>query len=115
MQQGTGRPLLMLHHSTGSIGWTPFYDRLVEDFEVIVPDLPGYGQSTMPQWPRHPRDLVILVLQYLRELNLDEDVTLVGLGFGGWVAAELATMSPEALSSLVLIGSPGLLPDEGEY
>jgi pimeloyl-ACP methyl ester carboxylesterase len=40
-------------------------------------------------------------------------VTLVGCGFGGWIAAELATMSPARLSGLVLVGAAGLLPERG--
>jgi pimeloyl-ACP methyl ester carboxylesterase len=38
----------------------------------------------------------------------------VGLGFGGWVAAEMATMSPQALGKLVLVGAMGLKPREGD-
>ena len=114
MQRGTGRPLLVLHHSTGTAGWNRFTDLLAEDFQVIVPDLPGYGHSTMPEWAREPRDLAILMLQYLRKLGLNEGVTLVGLGLGGWIAAELATMNHAPLSSMVLIGAPGLRPEEGE-
>ena len=113
MRAGIGRPLLVLHHSTGSTGWTPFYDRLAEAFDVIVPDLPGYGQSTLPEWAREPRDLAILVLQYLRKQGL-RDVSLVGLGFGGFIAAEMATMNPDVISSMVLVGAPGLRPEEGE-
>ena len=37
-------------------------------------------------------------------------VTVVGLGFGGYVAAELATMFPRRLRGMVLIGAAGLKP-----
>jgi pimeloyl-ACP methyl ester carboxylesterase len=113
MRAGSGDPLLVLHHSTGNTGWNHFHQCLSDGFEVIVPDLPGYGQSAMPDWAREPRDLAILMLQYLRAQELG-GVHLVGLGFGGFIAAEMATMSPERLASLVLIGAPGLKPDEGE-
>ena len=42
------------------------------------------------------------------------DVALVGLGFGGWIAAEMATMSPRAFRRLVLVGAMGIKPAEGE-
>lgn len=42
------------------------------------------------------------------------DVALVALGFGGFVAAELATMNTERLRSLTLVGAAGIRPDEGE-
>src|SRR5689334_5882396 len=39
---------------------------------------------------------------------------LVGLGFGGWIAAEMATMAPADLSHLVLVGAMGLKPPQGD-
>ncbi len=41
-------------------------------------------------------------------------MTLVGLGLGGFVAAEMATMSQERIGHLVLVGAPGHQPREGE-
>jgi len=39
---------------------------------------------------------------------------VVGLGFGGWIAAEMATMAPRAFKRLVLVGAMGLKPERGE-
>ena len=36
-----------------------------------------------------------------------------GLGFGGWVAAEMAVMRPQRFAHLVLVGPAGLLPRDG--
>jgi pimeloyl-ACP methyl ester carboxylesterase len=113
MRGGAGPLLLLLHHSTGNVGWTPFHARLAAEFDVVAPDLPGYGRSDLPEWAREPRDIAILMLQYLRRLSA-EPVTLVGFGFGGWVAAEMATMHQGAIDHLVLCGTPGLKPEEGE-
>jgi pimeloyl-ACP methyl ester carboxylesterase len=105
--------VVVLHHSTGNPGWIPFYERLAERATVYVPDMPGYGRSARPEWAREPRDLAILLLQALTRLDLPR-VTLVGLGLGGFVAAEMATMSQERISHLVLVGAPGHQPREGE-
>ncbi len=113
LQGGDGDPVVVLHHSTGNIGWLPFYESLAERFAVTVPDMPGYGQSERPEWAREPRDIAILLGELLDKLEL-EQVTLVGLGFGGFVAAEMATMNQGRLKRLVLIGSAGLQPDNGE-
>jgi pimeloyl-ACP methyl ester carboxylesterase len=110
---GRGAPLVMLHHSTGNPGWLPIHARLAERFTVYAPDMPGYGQSARPEWARDPRDLAILIARLIDRLALDQ-VTLVGLGFGGFVAAELATMEPERLRALVLVGAAGLQPEQGE-
>ncbi len=110
---GAATPLLVLHRSTGNPGWLPFHEALSGGGRVIVPDLPGYGQSDRPEWAREPRDLAILLHRALDRLGLDR-VTVVGLGFGGWVAAELAVLQQQRFERLVLIGAPGIKPDEGE-
>ena len=113
LKGGAGLPVVVLHHSTGNPGWIPFYERLAERATVYVPDMPGYGQSARPEWAREPRDLGILLLQALARLDLAR-VALVGLGFGGFVAAEMATMSQERIGRLVLVGAPGHQPRDGE-
>ena len=112
-QDGAGAPLLLLHHSTGHNGWMPLYERLAESFAVTVPDLPGYGQSERPDWAREPRDLAVMMQRVLDKLELD-GVTLVGLGFGGFIAAEMATLNDRRLSGLVLVGAAGIKPQQGE-
>jgi len=113
MQGGDGPRAVWLHHSTGPIGWLPVHDRLAQSFQISAPDLPGFGQSERPAWARHPRDVAILLGRAIARLDLGP-VLLIGHGFGGWIAAELATMNPSALSGLVLVGAAGLRPDEGE-
>jgi pimeloyl-ACP methyl ester carboxylesterase len=114
LKGGTGSPLVVLHHSTGNPGWVPFYEKLATKHAVTVPDMPGYGQSARPEWARDARDLAILVGHALDKLGLTSGVSLVGLGFGGFVAAEMATMNQARLSNLTLIGAAGIQPSEGE-
>jgi pimeloyl-ACP methyl ester carboxylesterase len=113
LRKGEGPPLLVLHDSLGNLGWLPFYERLASSFDVIVPDLPGYGKSDRPDWARSPRDLAILTLQLLDRLDIN-GITMVGIGFGGFVAAEMATMQQSRFGRLVLVGAAGLHPREGE-
>jgi pimeloyl-ACP methyl ester carboxylesterase len=49
----------------------------------------------------------------LADLELS-DAILIGLGFGGWIAAEMATMAPRDFRRLVLVGAMGLKPPDGE-
>lgn len=113
LQSGSGPAAVVLHHSWGNPGWGPFHEALAQRFTVTVPDLPGYGQSARPAWAREPRDIAILMDRFSAEIS-PAPVTLVGLGFGGFIAAELATMHQEGLHALVLVGAAGLRPDEGE-
>jgi pimeloyl-ACP methyl ester carboxylesterase len=113
LKGGTGRPLLVLHHDVGTPGWVPFYDELARDFTVYVPSHPGFGKSDRPEWMRTVRDLAIVYQRLLSELKLDS-ITVVGLGFGGWIAAEIAMMCRHAFSQMVLVNAMGMLPQRGE-
>ena len=111
---GSGRPVLVLHHDIGTLDKLPFYEALSARFDVIVPVHPGFGEkSERAQWLRHPRDLAALYQWLLAELGI-ERASLVGLGFGGWIAAEMAVLAPRDFHRLVLVGAMGLKPPEGD-
>jgi pimeloyl-ACP methyl ester carboxylesterase len=110
---GAGRPVLVLHHDIGSPGRLDFYDELARHFDVLVPHHPGYGKSERPQWLRNVRDVAVIYQWLLSDLAV-EHVSLIGLGFGGWIAAEMATMAPRQFHRLVLVGAMGLKPPEGD-
>ena len=103
----------MLHHDIGTLDALPFYETLARDFTVLVPSHPGYDRSERPAWMRHVRDIAVVYQWLLAERDL-RDVALVGLGFGGWIAAEMATMAPRAFTKLVLVGAMGIKPERGE-
>ena len=109
---GNGRPVLVLHHDIGTPDRLPFYDALADRFDVIVPNHPGFGVEERPQWLRHPRDLASLYQWLLAELGV-ERASLVGLGFGGWIAAEMCALAPRDFHRLVLVGAMGVKPPEG--
>lgn len=110
---GSGDPVLVLHHDIGNPGWLPFHQHLAERFDVLAPSHPGYDQSSRPDWLRSVRDIAVVYQWLLSDLGLRE-VTLVGLGLGGWIAAEMATMAPRDFNRLVLVGPMGVRPTEGE-
>ena len=110
---GRGEPLLILHHDIGSPERVPFHDALAERFTVLAPSHPGYDHSARPAWLRSVRDVAAIYQGLLAERGLT-GVTLVGLGFGGWMAAEMATMAPRDFRRLVLVGAMGIKPERGE-
>ena len=109
---GRGAPLLVLHHDIGTPEQLPFYAALAERFTVLLPSHPGYDGAERPAWMRGVRD-VAAVYQALLAARGVGDVSLVGLGFGGWIAAEMATMAPRGFRRLVLVGAMGLKPADG--
>jgi pimeloyl-ACP methyl ester carboxylesterase len=110
---GTGPSLLVLHHDIGAPARLPFYDSLARHFTVLAPSHPGYDGSERPEWLRSPRDIAVVYQRLLGHLGLGT-VALVGLGFGGWIAAEMATMAPATIRRLVLVGAMGIKPERGE-
>jgi pimeloyl-ACP methyl ester carboxylesterase len=110
---GGGDPILVLPHDIGTLDRLPFYDALARRFTVYVPSHPGYDGSERPDWMRSVRDIAVTYQSLLATIN-KTNVSLVGLGFGGWIAAEMATMSPQAFRRLVLVGAMGVKPVKGE-
>ena len=110
---GSGEPLLLLHRDTGSVESLPAYEHLAKRFTVYRPSHPGYDGAERPDWMRSVRDMAVCYQWLLAERKLT-NVTLVGLGFGGWIAAEMATMAPAAFRRLVLVGAMGLKPATGD-
>jgi len=110
---GSGSPVVVLHHDIGSPDRLDFYDSLAERFDVLVPRHPGYGKSERPQWLRGVLDVAVMYQWLLSGLGVDR-ASLIGLGFGGWIAAEMATMAPREFHRLVLVGAMGLKPPEGD-
>jgi pimeloyl-ACP methyl ester carboxylesterase len=110
---GKGDPLLVLHHDSGTLDKLPFYDALAAKYDVLVPHHPGYGKSERPEWMRSVRDVAVIYQAMLAKLKLKR-VNLLGLGFGGWIAAEMATFAPTDFPHLVLVGAMGIKPPEGD-
>lgn len=109
---GSGKPLLILHHDFGNLESLPLYDALAESYDVLLPEHPGFGNSQRPEWMRGARDLAVLYRCLLAELGVTK-ASLLGLGFGGWLAAEMATMAPNDIDRLILVGAMGIQPTEG--
>jgi len=110
---GKGRAVLVLHRDIGMMEGSRFLDELAQSAEVIAPHHAGWGRSSRAEWMRGVRDMAVLHRGLLAELGI-ERAALVGLGFGGWVAAEMATMAPRDVAKLVLVAPMGIKPSEGD-
>ena len=110
---GAGSPILLLHRDIGTLESLPFYDALASRHDVIIPHHPGYGRSPRPDWLGNVRDIAVIYRALLATLGV-EQATLVGLGFGGWIAAEMATFAPSGTSRVALVGAMGIKPPSGD-
>jgi pimeloyl-ACP methyl ester carboxylesterase len=75
--------------------------------------LPGFDESTRAPWMRTVAELATVTGLVVDRLGIAGG-PVVGLGFGGWVAAEAAVQSPSRFSALVLHSPVGLQPESGE-
>ena len=107
LREGRGAPLLFLHGAGAGGRWLTFQERLAARFEVLAPSHPGHGASPAAEWIEHVSDLAFHYLDLLDSLGL-ERVHVVGASFGGWIAAELATMAAHRLRALTLIDPVGI-------
>jgi pimeloyl-ACP methyl ester carboxylesterase len=113
LRRGAGRPLLVLHGEAPLDPGTPVVDLLAARAEVIAPTHPGFGHSTRPDDIETVYDLVHLYLDLLEQLPR-EQVTLLGLSFGGWLAAEIAATCPHRLERLILVDAVGIKVSDRE-
>jgi len=109
LRVGTGFPLLLVHGwpETSRIWWRNIAPLAEAGFEVIVPDLRGFGRSDVgpdrfQDVPAHSRDLQALVHEHLGH----ERVVAVGGDLGGPVVQDLALRFPLLVERLVLFNAP---------
>jgi pimeloyl-ACP methyl ester carboxylesterase len=107
IERGKGRPLLFLHAENGIEPAAAAIEELAKSAHVIAPTHPGFGRSDMPKGMHTVDDLSYFYLDLLDQLDL-RDVTLVGVAFGAWIAAEIAVKSTARLSRLVMANAVGI-------
>ncbi|MEO1193118.1 MAG: alpha/beta hydrolase [Pseudomonadota bacterium] len=107
VREGAGRPIILLH------GWPEFWwawhkiiPSLAAGFDVIAPDLRGFGQSRalsgdLPDAEAHAADILALA----DALNL-ERVGLVGHDVGSSVLQQIAQKAPDRVSGLFSFNTP---------
>ena len=104
LEGGSGAPLLYLHAGDGLEAAEPLVERLAANFRVYAPSHPGFGGSALPTRISSVDDLAYFYLDLMDDLDFDCGVVM-GVSFGGWIAAEIAVRNISRLSHLVL-GAP---------
>ena len=113
LRRGAGRTVLLLHGFAPVASDAAFLDGLAAHAQVIAPTHPGFGTSTRPSDFDSVYDLVHLYVALLEQLP-HERVTLLGLSFGGWLAAEIAVACPRRLDRLILVDAVGIKVSDRE-
>lgn len=111
-EQGRGPALVMLHGGgPGASGLSNFsrnIDSLSRSFRVIVPDMPGYGRSTVDLDKSDTfGDLAGAVRAVMDRMGVAK-ASFAGNSLGGAAALRLAMDAPERVDRLVLMGPGGI-------
>jgi len=106
---GEGPAVLILHGWGGSSdSWLEVLKILVNyNFQVIAPDLPGFGKSDLPPRGWTVQDYSDFILNFVEKLKLGQ-FFLFGHSFGGRIAIKLSGQHPEKLKSLILCDAAGI-------
>lgn len=108
------RPPLVLIHGFGGdkSNWTRMCRHLHGYFRIIVPDLPGFGESESPATLRYRmQDHVERLRGFLADLGIAQP-HLGGNSMGGYIAALYAATHSTEVASLWLIDSAGIFSAE---
>jgi abhydrolase domain-containing protein 6 len=113
---GTGPTLVLLHGFAADKGvWLPVAEQLTAHFHLLIPDLPGWGESSSVGTGAVTVEAQAARLHdFLQALQLQR-FALVGHSMGGAIAAVYATAYPEQVASLALIDSYGLQMRENAF
>lgn len=108
---GAKPPVVLLHGLIGSgASWAPLARALENEFDVIMPDARGHGDSSAPARGYRYDDLADDVVGLVRGLDLARPI-LLGHSMGGMTAAVVASRHAEWLRALVLVDPTFLSPE----
>lgn len=117
--EGEGNPVVLLHGfgEDGNI-WNPQFKKLKQDHFVIVPDLPGSGQSSMLEGECSLDDYAEAVKAiaekeiFKNATNSKKTFALIGHSMGGYITLAFARKYPEVLNSFGIFHSSAFADDE---
>ncbi|MFT5218587.1 MAG: pimeloyl-ACP methyl ester carboxylesterase [Planctomycetota bacterium] len=115
-RSGSGKVLVMQHGYLGSHElWRAQIDYFSQFFDVITPDLAGFGANTAMTAPESIDECADLVFDLLDHLGVD-DCYLIGHSMGGMIVQQMAITRPQRVSKLICFGTGpvGLLPNRFE-
>lgn len=112
--EGSGDPVLFIHDFdlAGGYQWTKTAE-LLSDHRLLMPDLVDFGFSARPSSRGRLHTVVgqaETMLAMLEELGIS-NLSVVGAGLGGSVAAQMASLEPGVVDRLVLIAPEILGPE----
>lgn len=112
-EKGQGQPLVLIHGfcESGNM-WEYFAEKLSNEFRVICPDLPGFGDSPI-SGPQISLEEVAVMLEDWLESNQIEKPLVIGHSLGGYVTLALLELMGNRIKAIGLFHSTAF-PDDSE-
>ncbi len=115
-REGKGFPLVLLHgYFGGAALWEQQLAAFRDKFDVIVPELSGYGGNADQPSLDTIEGYANQILTFLDEIGVTR-FHLVGHSMGGMIAQQMAALAPDRIDRLVCYGTGprGAMPDRFE-
>ena len=108
---GSGPPVVLLHgFGSNKDLWNAVAARLTSSYRVIVPDLPGFGESTKLEFANYDVQTQARRLhEFLNALGIHQ-THIGGNSMGGMISVVYAATYPQAVNSLMIGAAPGAGP-----
>lgn len=104
-RRGVGKPLMLVHgFPFDHTAWDEVASLLENDFDLILPDLRGFGDSMRVQSPYSIPDMADDLAALLDHLGIGK-TAVAGHSMGGYVALAFANKYPQRVSGLALVSS----------
>lgn len=101
---GAGTPPLVFVHGfpLDHSMWRHQLEHFAKSRQVIAPDLPGFGQTSLDREGQSLADLADGVDRLLSTLGIAQKIVLCGLSMGGSIALQFALRHPQRLAGLII-------------
>ena len=107
---GEGKPVLLLHgFDSCFLEFRRIYPILKKDYQLIIPDLLGFGFS--PRFATNvysASKIISNLIEIIDNLKLTQKLNIVGASMGGSVALKLANEIPDFIDKIMLLSPAGL-------
>lgn len=112
-----GAPLVLLPASVfNSLMWMPNIEALSQHYRTYAVDnIYDCGRSIYTRTLASPEDLVHWLDELFTALGLGNDINLMGLSYGSWLAHQYALRFPQRVKKLVLLAHPTIVPMNTDF
>lgn len=110
IKTGSSKKNLVLIHGLGASAerWAPVLPHLEKHYNIIVPDLIGFGYSDKPNTDYTAEFFAKFVSSFVDTLGL-ERTAIMGSSLGGQIAVEYTAANQQSVDRLILVSPAGAM------